>query len=141
MMKGPDEVSHGAHANGVVTVNALTPALLRSLQRGEIATGRVPDVCEQAMCARCIDEIPGSASGRYDPANYASEAYRFGPTLNEHRDAGALRDDYWHHVDETLAMLRSFTRLREVRRAFLDLLRRAWPGPVQATSLRGRELF
>jgi hypothetical protein len=102
---------------------------------------RVNSFLDSNSCEAVLAAIDDSLLGRYDPSNYESVAYRFGPTLNEHRQEGILRVDYWEKAEEARRVWRSQLGHTQIRKDCVKMLSYAWPGIIEPATVSGRELF
>ncbi|MER8005194.1 2OG-Fe(II) oxygenase [Streptomyces sp. NPDC094149] len=83
---------------GMAVSKILTRNLLQGLMNRQYGALRIEDFLSPDRCTDLLAEDMNAQFERYDPIRYASEAYRIGPTLNEHRVAHGVSDEYWEHA-------------------------------------------
>jgi hypothetical protein len=123
------------------TVGRLSKGDLADLASGAIAAVRIQNFLDDQTCSAVLSCLAQSM-GRYKPARYPVEAYRFGPTLNEYREHGRLSPEYWDvaatsmrawdgagdlHVRQHIASRLSGTAARTVSSASIDRRSLYWP--------------
>jgi hypothetical protein len=129
------------HAFELSVVSRLSKELLLAVASREIGALRVPSFIDPHTSEAVLTAIGDSLLERYDPENYESAAYRFGPTLNEHRQDGTIRSSYWDRAEEARATWNERLKHAQLREECLDKLSSAWDGLVEPATVSGLALF
>lgn len=74
---------------------AITRSDVAGLVAGRIAAVRVPGLLPAARCHAITAALADAEMDRYDESRVFPVVAKFGPAINDHRDGGDLRDDYW----------------------------------------------
>ncbi|MEH1167206.1 hypothetical protein V6V47_17660 [Micromonospora sp. CPCC 205539] len=105
----------------------ITRADVAGLIAGRLAAVRVPGLLSAARCHAITAALAAAPMDRYDESRVFPLVAKFGPAINDHRDAGELREDYW---DAARAAEKSWVSLglSDVPRELcLAAFRAAWP--------------
>lgn len=124
----------------VETTDRLTVGMIEQLFEDRIGAVVVPDFVPMWSCQETMVWLSGIEMGRYDSERYESDAYRLGPTLNEHRAGGCLSPDYWATAEAVRDMWALRSSPSSIRRIVADRLA-SLAGVVRPATTGGRELF
>jgi hypothetical protein len=102
---------------------------------------RVPDFSPSLSVAELGNMGALEQLGRYDSQRYSSNAFRFGPTLNEHRAPKGIATHYWSESVSANAVWAQSVTATRFRRELVGALRLAWKGSVTVAKVNGRDLF
>lgn len=96
------------------------------------------DLCRAAM-AKIAD--PGFPMDRYDKARVDPPIARFGPVLNEYKDGGDLRSQYWDDMTLARGVWRTWMHGADPLSFSTSRLAAAWRKQLRPARISGRELF
>ncbi|MBM0233427.1 hypothetical protein JNW91_17130 [Micromonospora sp. STR1_7] len=122
-----------------VETDVISRADVAGLIAGRLAAIRVPGLLPAARCHAITAALADAEMDRYDESRVFPVVAKFGPAINDHRDAGGLRDDYW---DAARSAEKSWSTLGLAdgpRELCLAALRAAWPD-VAPGRRQGREM-
>ncbi|MFF0833979.1 MULTISPECIES: hypothetical protein [unclassified Streptomyces] len=126
---------------GVVVSEKLTNSLLGGLATGRHGVLRIKKFLTERECVEILNQDIDPQFERYDPARYAAEAYRIGPTLNEHRVPHGVSNEYWRHASAArgfwLAEDHDFVPHNWISAKLQHFLNK----PAKPAIIRGQELY
>ncbi|MFI5925935.1 hypothetical protein ACIA3K_08090 [Micromonospora sp. NPDC051543] len=110
-----------------VESEAITRADVAGLVAGRIAAVRVPGLLPAARCHAITTALADAEMDRYDESRVFPVVAKFGPAINDHRDGGDLREDYWEAADAADKGWSTLGLPDSPRELCLAAFRAAWP--------------
>lgn len=101
------------------------------LVSGEVDAIRIMNVAPPKLCDDVMQAMREVPFDWYNKSRVVPPIARFGPTLNDFRESGVLRSDYWGAMTEAVARSKTVPSLVEIHSIALARL-----GKVIGTSLR-----
>jgi 2OG-Fe(II) oxygenase superfamily len=121
----------------VVEPGRLTRGTLDRIFAGRLGAARVRGFWPADQCAKALRSIDLTLFERYNPGHYSTQAFRIGPSLNDHRLSGTISERYWPTAD----LWRRRMSAAGLHDAFLQQITAAWGGPVRAATSDGRTAY
>lgn len=122
-----------------VESEAITRADVAGLVAGRIAAVRVPKLLSAARCHAITVALADAEMDRYDESRVFPVVAKFGPAINDHRDGGELREDYWEAADAAEKGWSTLGLPDAPRELCLAAFRAAWPDVTPGTR-QGRQM-
>jgi hypothetical protein len=119
----------------------LSRADIESLFTGAVPAILVSGYLNHENCRDILAALSVLRMMSYDPQRVEPPIARFGPALNDYRDAGTLSCNYW---SDASAARRSWTRAAfdpDPLVLCMSRLAEAWTGSVRPATIGGRKLF
>jgi hypothetical protein len=118
---------------------AITRADVAGLVAGRIAAVRVPELLSAARCHTITAALADAEMDRYDESRVFPVVAKFGPAINDHRDGGDLREDYWEAAEAADKGWSTLGLPAAPRELCLGAFRAAWPD-VAPGRRQGRQM-
>lgn len=122
---------------------AFTDRHLANLAAGTLAAVRVPDFLDPATCQAAMGALDRLPTAAYDPARVPTPIVRFGPALNDYRDARNQLDAsrYWRDAEAARAAWQRAGMRPDPIGVSLARLGTAWGAAVTPATIGGRAVF
>lgn len=114
---------------------------LRRLADGRLGALHIENFWNHAECDDAVRRISFELFEEYSPRHYQSQAFRIGPSLNEHRLSGKVTSHYWEAVDTGWKLWHSGMPEVRLHEDFLRAMRQAWEGAVRPATSEGRSTY
>ncbi|WP_149262019.1 hypothetical protein [Actinomadura sp. K4S16] len=126
-----------------ITAAALSRGHIAELVSGTVVALQIKDFVPADLCRAAMARIadPGFPMDRYDRARVDPPIARFGPVLNEYKEGGGLRSDYWDDIALARHVWRTWMHDADPLGFSISRLSAAWQGRLRPARISGRELF
>ncbi|WP_305787943.1 2OG-Fe(II) oxygenase [Symbioplanes lichenis] len=108
---------------------------------GSLGALRLTDFLSAEDCRSVVAALNPAMFDQYDPEYYRTEAFRIGPSLNEHRFGSPGPDDYAAAAEKAWRWWGDGTVPIDLHAVFRAKLEHVWGGRSHAATFRGRPAY
>jgi len=125
----------------ILTARYATRQHLTELATGAAGAVRLTQFLSDQLCGALLSDLPSEFLTRYDEVHYPVQAYRFGPTLNEHQNDGSLSETYWSSAAAANSVRDALVSHDALQQRIIDEVSKASRGDILSASINGREAY
>lgn len=123
------------------TVDEAAASDISDVVQGSLGALRVANFLPLADCLSFVSVLDPAMFEQYDPDYYQTEAFRIGPSLNEHRFDSSNLDEYLAAADQAWQAWRDGVFPVDLHSIFRSNMERIWKGRLRGASCRGTPAY